>query len=69
MTCSELAHSFFEGKKEGKQILTKSQVKEIECFDADLWFYDESGEFTYKVGLPAKWNWRWYCGFIPKILW
>jgi glutaminase len=19
-----------------------------------LWFYDESGEFTYKVGLPGK---------------
>jgi glutaminase len=57
MTCSELAHSFsflpMREKKEGKQILTKSQVK-VECFDADLWFYDESGEFTYKVGLPGK---------------
>jgi glutaminase len=40
--------------------------KEVECFDADLRFYDESGEFTYKVGLP-KWYWRWYCGFIPKM--
>jgi glutaminase len=28
--------------------------KKIECFDADLRFYDESGEFTYKVGLPGK---------------
>jgi glutaminase len=54
MTCSELAHFFLfanEGKrKKGKQ----ESSKEIECFDADLWFYDESCEFTYKVGLPAK---------------
>jgi glutaminase len=26
--------------------------KEIECFD-DLWFYDESGEFTYKGDYQA----------------
>jgi glutaminase len=32
--------------------LTKSQVK-IECFDADLRFYDESGEFTYS-GITGK---------------
>jgi glutaminase len=37
-----------------KANLTRSQVKRIECFDADLRFYDESGEFTYKVGLPGK---------------
>lgn len=59
MTCKELAHSFFflanEGMtRNGKQILTKSQVKRINAIMQTCGFYDESGEFTYKVGLPGK---------------
>ena len=59
MTCKELAHSFFflanEGMtKNGKQILSKSQVKRINALMQTCGFYDESGEFTYKVGLPGK---------------
>mgnify|MGYP003650738316 FL=1 len=59
MTCQELAHSFFffanEGKtKGGEQILTKSQVKRLNALMQTCGFYDESGEFTYKVGLPGK---------------
>jgi glutaminase len=59
MTCSELAHSFFffanEGMtKEGRRILTKSQVKRLNALMQTCGFYDESGEFTYKVGLPGK---------------
>mgnify|MGYP000872831872 FL=1 len=59
MTCKELAHSFFflanEGRtKSGKQILSKSQVKRINALMQTCGFYDESGEFTYKVGLPGK---------------
>jgi glutaminase len=44
--------------------------KKIECFDADLWFYDESGEFTYKVGLPGKSGiGGGIVALFPKILW
>lgn len=59
MTCKELADAFFflanEGiSKNGKQILTSSQAKRINALMQTCGFYDESGEFTYKVGLPGK---------------
>lgn len=59
MTCKELAHSFFffanEGKtKYGKQVLSQSQVKRLNALMQTCGFYDESGEFTYRVGLPGK---------------
>ncbi len=59
MTCKELAESFFffaNGgiTKSGKKILKKSQVKRINALMQTCGFYDESGEFTYRVGLPGK---------------
>ncbi|MFV8344085.1 glutaminase [Flavobacterium sp. XS2P39] len=59
MTCKELAHSFFflanEGKSQtGKQILSRRQVKRLNALMQTCGFYDESGEFTYRVGLPGK---------------
>ncbi len=59
MNCKELAQSFYffanAGKtKEGNQILTESQTKRLNAIMQTCGFYDESGEFTYKVGLPGK---------------
>jgi glutaminase len=34
--------------------LSKSQVKRVNALMQTCGFYDESGEFTYKVGLPGK---------------
>jgi glutaminase len=59
MTCKELADAFFflanKGvTKNGIQILNSSQAKRINALMQTCGFYDESGEFTYKVGLPGK---------------
>jgi len=59
MSCHELTKAFFffanEGyASSGKQILNQSQVKRINALMQTCGFYDESGEFTYRVGLPGK---------------
>ena len=60
MTCRELASSFLFLANEGKtphkseQILTQSRIKRLNALMQTCGFYDESGEFAYKVGLPGK---------------
>jgi len=59
MSTQELAQTFSLYAREGKlangeQILTKSQTKRTNAIMQTCGFYDEAGEFTFRVGLPGK---------------
>ncbi|MFT5834805.1 MAG: glutaminase [Cognaticolwellia sp.] len=60
MTCNELANTFLflanhgEHTITGEQILTKSRTKRMNAIMQTCGFYDEAGDFSYKVGLPGK---------------
>lgn len=60
MTCKELAESFLFLANNGRtlfgdrQVLTPSETKRINAIMLTCGFYDEAGEFTYRVGLPGK---------------
>jgi glutaminase len=60
MSCKELSNLFLFLANDGftlvdnKQILTRSQTKRINALMQTCGFYDESGEFAFKVGLPGK---------------
>lgn len=59
LTCEQLSELFFflanNGQtRQGEQILTKSQSKRINALMQTCGFYDESGEFAFKVGLAGK---------------
>ena len=60
MTCEEVCKTFAflanGGKKlsNAKQILSSSQAKRINALMQTCGFYDESGEFAFRVGLPGK---------------
>ncbi|WP_282122667.1 glutaminase [Algibacter mikhailovii] len=60
MSCEGLSKLFLFLANDGftlvdnKQILTRSQTKRINAIMQTCGFYDESGEFAFKVGLPGK---------------
>lgn len=60
MSCAELAKSFLLYANHGvvpyakKRILSISQTKRVNSIMQTCGFYDEAGEFTYRVGLPGK---------------
>jgi glutaminase len=60
MNCRELAQTFLlyanHGKifDTGEKMLTSSQTKRLNALMLTCGFYDEAGEFSFKVGLPGK---------------
>lgn len=60
MTCKELAESFLflarQGSNpfDGKSITSISQSKRLNSIMQTCGFYDEAGEFSFRVGLPGK---------------
>lgn len=60
MSCAELARTFLlyvnHGKllATGEEIITTSMAKRINAIMQTCGFYDEAGEYTFKVGLPGK---------------
>lgn len=60
MSCKELSQTFLlyanHGKHfvTGEQILNASQSKRLSAILLTCGFYDQAGEFTFKVGLPGK---------------
>lgn len=60
MSCKELSALFLFlannglGVQNNQSILTESQSKRINALMQTCGFYDESGEFAFKVGLPGK---------------
>lgn len=60
MTCGELARAFLFlaargfNPVDGRRILTVSQSKRLNALMLTCGFYDESGDFAFRVGMPGK---------------
>lgn len=60
MSCKELASAFIlfanHGRLAGtdKEVITSSMAKRINAIMQTCGFYDEAGEYTFRVGLPGK---------------
>lgn len=60
MTCHQVANAFMMYANKGRvletneEIITMKEVKRINAIMQTCGFYDEAGEFSYRVGLPGK---------------
>ncbi len=59
MTCEQITNAFYVFANQGKcqlekMHLTVTQAKRINAIMLSCGFYDEAGEFAFKVGLPGK---------------
>lgn len=60
MSCRELARTFLylmnygKDPDSGEQVISLSKTKRINAIMQTCGFYDEAGEFSFKVGLPGK---------------
>ncbi|MFD2698748.1 glutaminase [Mesonia sediminis] len=60
MSCKQLANAFMVFTNDGillhnnKQILKENSTKRINALMQTCGFYDEAGEFSFRVGLPGK---------------
>lgn len=60
MTCEELSRTFLlfanHGKLAGQEeaVISSSMAKRINAIMQTCGFYDEAGEYTFRVGLPGK---------------
>lgn len=60
MTCAELTRTFmflvddYYKTADNEPVLTSNKSKRINAIMQTCGFYDESGEFSFKVGLPGK---------------
>lgn len=60
MTCEQLSKTFMLFANEGKhfqtqeKVIDRQSVKRVNSIMQTCGFYDEAGEFSYRVGLPGK---------------
>ena len=60
MTCQELSQTFLFLANQGvnpltgERILSESKTKRVNAIMQLCGFYDEAGEFSFKVGIPGK---------------